>query len=365
MDCLGVVGLAGRLERVVAGDPDAAAAAGGGAAEVRALLDQHGVEALPRGGERGGHAGAAGADHDDVDLGRRLRRGRSWRKTVTGSIVWRHALRRRPTHGRRRPPGRRGEPRADPAAARDLARASTSSTPTRSSCSTSAAGSRPGPTVVGHKVGAVLEGDAGDDGRRRARLRPPARRHGGLSDDGRSPPSRYCYPRVEVEVGVRPRRARCRARAAPRTTSSAATEDVAPAIELIDSRIADWDIRIADTIADNASSAGFVARPERVDAATSSTCATIDAVADASTARSVAEGRSDAVPRQPGRGGAPGWPRKVAALRGPARGRPRDPARARCTARSTFAPATTVVDGGPSAASTAAVDRRRASTNEE
>ena len=43
-----------------------------------------------------------------------------------------------------------------------------------------------------------------------------------------------------------------------------ATEYVAPAIELIDSRIADWDIGFADTIADNASSAGLVLGPERV-----------------------------------------------------------------------------------------------------
>jgi 2-keto-4-pentenoate hydratase len=44
-----------------------------------------------------------------------------------------------------------------------------------------------------------------------------------------------------------------------------ATEGVAPAIELIDSRIVDWRIRLPDTIADNASSAGFVLGPERVD----------------------------------------------------------------------------------------------------
>jgi 2-keto-4-pentenoate hydratase len=38
----------------------------------------------------------------------------------------------------------------------------------------------------------------------------------------------------------------------------AATERVVPALELIDSRIAGWRIRLADTIADNASSAGYV-----------------------------------------------------------------------------------------------------------
>jgi 2-keto-4-pentenoate hydratase len=36
------------------------------------------------------------------------------------------------------------------------------------------------------------------------------------------------------------------------------TDSVQPAIELVDSRVADWRIRLADTVADNASSAGFV-----------------------------------------------------------------------------------------------------------
>ncbi|HEX8868272.1 MAG TPA: fumarylacetoacetate hydrolase family protein, partial [Lentzea sp.] len=44
----------------------------------------------------------------------------------------------------------------------------------------------------------------------------------------------------------------------------AATEFVAPAIELIDSRIIDWKIGLQDTIADNASSAGFMLGSERV-----------------------------------------------------------------------------------------------------
>lgn len=41
----------------------------------------------------------------------------------------------------------------------------------------------------------------------------------------------------------------------------AATEAVAFAIEIVDSRIRDWRIRIEDTIADNASYGGFVVGP--------------------------------------------------------------------------------------------------------
>jgi 2-keto-4-pentenoate hydratase len=45
----------------------------------------------------------------------------------------------------------------------------------------------------------------------------------------------------------------------------AATEAVAPALELIDSRIEDWKIALPDTISDNASSAGFALGEGRLD----------------------------------------------------------------------------------------------------
>jgi len=71
------------------------------------------------------------------------------------------------------------------------------------------------------------------------------------------PAGRYLYPRVEVEVGF----VLGAPLSGPACTVAdvlAATEFVCPAIEIIDSRIRDWKIAIADTIADNASSAGVV-----------------------------------------------------------------------------------------------------------
>ncbi|MBV9513217.1 MAG: 2-keto-4-pentenoate hydratase, partial [Mycobacteriaceae bacterium] len=74
---------------------------------------------------------------------------------------------------------------------------------------------------------------------------------------------RYLYPRVEVEVGFilgddLPG-AEC-----TEADVLAATAAFAPSIELIDTRITDWKIKLCDTIADNASSAGFVLGSERV-----------------------------------------------------------------------------------------------------
>jgi len=74
----------------------------------------------------------------------------------------------------------------------------------------------------------------------------------------------YCMPRVEVEVAF------VLGQTLPGEGCTeddvlAATEYVTASIELIDSRITNWDIKIADTIADNASSAGFVIGTTQVD----------------------------------------------------------------------------------------------------
>ncbi|WP_421106613.1 2-keto-4-pentenoate hydratase [Streptomyces sp. NEAU-S77] len=113
-----------------------------------------------------------------------------------------------------------------------------------------------GATVVGHKVGltaAAMQQLLGVD-------EPD---FGHLLDDmvhrdgGSVPAARYCAPRIEPEICFRladPLRG-------PGVTVDdvlAATEAVAPALEIVDSRIRDWKITLADTVADNASSAGLV-----------------------------------------------------------------------------------------------------------
>ncbi|MFF8594477.1 2-keto-4-pentenoate hydratase [Streptomyces sp. NPDC015220] len=77
-----------------------------------------------------------------------------------------------------------------------------------------------------------------------------------LSADRPVPVARYCFPRIEVEVGF-VLGADLPGEDCTTADVLAATERVVPALELIDSRIGDWRISIADTIADNASSAGF------------------------------------------------------------------------------------------------------------
>lgn len=76
-------------------------------------------------------------------------------------------------------------------------------------------------------------------------------------DGARLAVDRFCAPRVEPEVAFRLRSPL----SGPGVTAAdvlAATDALAPALEVVDSRIADWRITLADTVADNASSAAVV-----------------------------------------------------------------------------------------------------------
>jgi 2-keto-4-pentenoate hydratase len=68
---------------------------------------------------------------------------------------------------------------------------------------------------------------------------------------------RYIYPRIEVEVGF-VLGERLTGPSCTITDVLRATEFVVPCFELIDTRCKDWKIKLCDTIADNASSAGIV-----------------------------------------------------------------------------------------------------------
>jgi 2-keto-4-pentenoate hydratase len=103
---------------------------------------------------------------------------------------------------------------------------------------------------------------------------------------------RYLSPRVEVEVGFI-LAADLPGAGCTEDDVLAATEALVPSIELIDTRITDWKIALCDTIADNASSAGFVLGEARVSPRDLDVKA-IDAVLTRN-GEVVAEGRSDAV----------------------------------------------------------------------
>ena len=116
--------------------------------------------------------------------------------------------------------------------------------------------------VVGHKVGltsAAMQQMMGvgepDYGHLLADMR--------LAEDVPADAGRYCFPRVEIEVAFI-LGADLPGEDCGEADVLAATEALAPAIELIDSRILDWRIGLPDTIADNASSAGFVLGQARV-----------------------------------------------------------------------------------------------------
>ena len=149
----------------------------------------------------------------------------------------------------------------------------------------------PGTEVVGHKVGlsspvmqAMMGVDEPDYGHLLADMR--------LDPDVPVAVRRYCFPRVEVEVGFL-LGADLPGEGCTERDVLAATEALVPAIELIDSRIADWRISLADTIADNASSAGFLLGAARIppDAVDPRAIEAVLRCGD----EPVAQGRSDAV----------------------------------------------------------------------
>jgi 2-keto-4-pentenoate hydratase len=119
-----------------------------------------------------------------------------------------------------------------------------------------------GARVVGHKVGLSSEAmqkmmnvDEPDYGHLLDEMQ--------VYEDRPVKSANYLYPRVEVEVGF------ILADDLPGAGCTeddvlAATAAFAPSIELIDTRITDWKIKLCDTIADNASSAGWVLGEARV-----------------------------------------------------------------------------------------------------
>lgn len=148
-----------------------------------------------------------------------------------------------------------------------------------------------GATVAGHKVGlssAAMQQMMGVDEPDYGHLLADME----VFEDVEVDTGRYLYPRVEVEVGF------ILADDLPGAGCTeddvlAATAAFAPSIELIDTRISDWKIKLCDTIADNASSAGFVLGTARVSPKDIDITA-IDAVLTRND-EVVAEGRSDAV----------------------------------------------------------------------
>ena len=148
-----------------------------------------------------------------------------------------------------------------------------------------------GARVIGHKVGLSSEAmqkmmgvDEPDYGHLLADME--------VFEDVPVDTARFLYPRVEVEVGF------ILADDLPGAGCTeddvlAATAAFAPSIELIDTRIRDWKIALCDTIADNASSAGWVLGPQRVSPKDIDITG-IDAVLTRN-GEVVAEGRSDAV----------------------------------------------------------------------
>lgn len=148
-----------------------------------------------------------------------------------------------------------------------------------------------GARVVGHKVGLSSEAmqkmmgvDEPDYGHLLDEME--------VFEDKPVATANYLAPRVEVEVGFI-LAADLPGAGCTEDDVLAATAALVPSIELIDTRITDWQIQLCDTIADNASSAGFVLGEARKSPADLD-IRTVDVVLTRS-GEVVAKGRSDAV----------------------------------------------------------------------
>lgn len=83
-----------------------------------------------------------------------------------------------------------------------------------------------------------------------------------IADGGILPADKVIQPKAEAEVALVLARDVTKASATPKDIA-AATDYAVAAIEIVDSRIADWKICFADTVADNGSSAFFVLGKDR------------------------------------------------------------------------------------------------------
>lgn len=113
-----------------------------------------------------------------------------------------------------------------------------------------------GARLVGHKIGLTSSAV-------QAQLGVDQPDYGALLDDMQLPEGaavlagRLLQPRVEAEFAFN-LHADLQGPGVTDDDVRAATASVQPAIEIVDSRIADWRITLADTVADNASSGAFV-----------------------------------------------------------------------------------------------------------
>lgn len=113
-----------------------------------------------------------------------------------------------------------------------------------------------GAVVTGHKIGLVSPAI-----QRQMGVYEPD--YGHLTDSmfllesAPVPPERFLQPRVEPELAF-VLRAALRGPGVGTADAARAVDHVRPALEVVDSRIRDWNLSIVDTVADNASSGGVV-----------------------------------------------------------------------------------------------------------